>query len=70
MNRLRMLWPWMLTTGQEIWKNERPIPDGLPLCCGKVNRGLAILDNSLFFGSLDGYLVSINASTGGVNWQI
>ena len=34
-----------------------------------MNRGLAILDNSLFFGSLDGYLVAINANTGKVNWQ-
>ena len=52
-----------------IWKYERPIPAGLPICCGKVNRGLAILDNSLFFGSLDGYLVAIEANTGKVNWQ-
>jgi alcohol dehydrogenase (cytochrome c) len=56
-------------TGEVIWKYERPIPADLPVCCGKVNRGLAILDNSLFFGSLDGYLVAINANTGKVNWQ-
>jgi alcohol dehydrogenase (cytochrome c) len=56
-------------TGEVIWKYERPIPADLPICCGKVNRGLAILDNSLFFGSLDGYLVAINANTGKVNWQ-
>ena len=56
-------------TGEVIWKYERPIPNNLPLCCGKVNRGLAILDNSLFFGSLDGYLVAIDANTGKVNWQ-
>ena len=34
-----------------------------------MNRGLAILDNSLFFGSLDGYLIAINANTGKVKWQ-
>jgi len=56
-------------TGEVIWKYERPIPTGLPICCGKVNRGLAILDNSLFFGSLDGYLVAIEANTGKLNWQ-
>ena len=55
-------------TGKVIWEYIRPIPVDLPLCCGKVNRGLAILDNSLFFGSLDGYLVAINATTGKVNW--
>ena len=56
-------------TGEVIWKYERSIPVNLPLCCGKVNRGLAILDNSLFFGSVDGYLVAINANTGKVIWQ-
>ena len=56
-------------TGEVIWKYERPIPLDLPIEVGKVNRGLAILDNSLFFGSLDGYLVALNANTGKVNWQ-
>jgi alcohol dehydrogenase (cytochrome c) len=56
-------------TGAVIWKYERPIPVDLPFEVGKVNRGLAILDNSLFFGSLDGYLVAINANTGKVKWQ-
>ena len=56
-------------TGGVIWKYERRIPVDLPFEVGKVNRGLAILDNSLFFGSLDGYLVAINATTGKVNWQ-
>ena len=56
-------------TGEVIWQYERPISADLPLCCGRVNRGLAILDKSLFFGSLDGYLVAIDANTGKVNWQ-
>lgn len=56
-------------TGGEIWKYQRFIPTGLPICCGDVNRGLAILDNLVFFGSLDGYLVALNANTGEVIWQ-
>ena len=56
-------------TGEVIWEYERPIPVDLPIETGKVNRGLAILDNSLFFGSLDGYLIAINANTGKVKWQ-
>jgi alcohol dehydrogenase (cytochrome c) len=56
-------------TGEEIWQYERPIPADLPICCGKVNRGLAILDNTLFFGTLDGYLIALNANTGKVKWQ-
>ena len=34
-----------------------------------VNRGLAILGDTLFFGSFDGYLVAINAHNGKVIWQ-
>ncbi len=56
-------------TGEVIWQYQRPITVDVPLCCGIQNRGLAILDNSLFFGSLDGYLIAINANTGKVNWQ-
>ena len=56
-------------TGEVIWKYERPIPVDLPIETGRVNRGLAVLDNSLFFGSVDGYLIAINANTGKVKWQ-
>jgi alcohol dehydrogenase (cytochrome c) len=56
-------------TGEVIWKYQRPISSNLPLCCGKVNRGLAILGNSLFFGSLDGFLIAIDANTGKIKWQ-
>ena len=56
-------------TGTVVWQYERPIPVDLPIETGRVNRGLAILDNSLFFGSIDGYLIAINANTGKVKWQ-
>jgi alcohol dehydrogenase (cytochrome c) len=56
-------------TGKVIWKYERSVPVDLPTKAGRVNRGLAILDNSLFFGSVDGYLIAINANTGKVKWQ-
>jgi alcohol dehydrogenase (cytochrome c) len=56
-------------TGTVIWEYKRPIPVDLPVQTGRVNRGLAILDNSLFFGSIDGYLIAINANTGEVKWQ-
>jgi alcohol dehydrogenase (cytochrome c) len=56
-------------TGNEIWKYIRPIPTGSPLEYGLVNRGLAMHGSTLFFGSLDGYLVAINANDGKVIWQ-
>lgn len=56
-------------TGDLIWEYERPIPPNLPLEYGPVNRGLAIHGNALFLGSLDGYLVAINANDGKLMWQ-
>ena len=56
-------------TGDVIWEYKRPIPADLPLCCGRVNRGLAVHGSTIFFGSLDGYLVAINANNGKVIWQ-
>jgi alcohol dehydrogenase (cytochrome c) len=56
-------------TGDVIWEYKRTIPADLPLCCGRVNRGLAAFGNRLFFGSPDGYLVAINADNGEIIWQ-
>jgi alcohol dehydrogenase (cytochrome c) len=56
-------------TGKVVWTYRRPIHVDVPVCCGVQNRGLAILENSVFFASLDGYLIAINADTGNVKWQ-
>ena len=56
-------------TGEVIWEYKRSIPPDLPLCCGRNNRGLAVYGNALFLGTLDGYLVAINANNGKVLWQ-
>jgi alcohol dehydrogenase (cytochrome c) len=56
-------------SGYLRWRYRRSLPDKLPACCGRVNRGLAVLGNRLFLGSLEGYLVAINAANGSVVWQ-
>ena len=52
-----------------IWKYKRPFPPDLPQGYGHVNRGLAVYDNTLFVGILDGHWVAINANYGTVVWQ-
>ena len=39
-------------------------------CCGRVNRGLAILGHTLFMGTIDGHLLAIDAKTGGLVWNV
>jgi alcohol dehydrogenase (cytochrome c) len=56
-------------TSDLIWEYRRPIPADLQLEFGHVNRGLAVYGSTIFFGSLDGYLVAINANDGKVIWQ-
>jgi alcohol dehydrogenase (cytochrome c) len=38
------------------------------LCCGRVNRGLAILGNTLFMGTIDGKLLALDARDGHLIW--
>jgi alcohol dehydrogenase (cytochrome c) len=56
-------------TGRVFW--TLPYPDaanGNP-CCGRVNRGLAILGDTLFMGTLDAHLLAIDAKTGKIIWN-
>jgi alcohol dehydrogenase (cytochrome c) len=57
-------------TGREIWRYVRRVPRKLPVCCSRVNRGLAILGNRLFMGTLDARLVALDASSGEVLWEV
>jgi len=57
------------TTGRTVWHFRRPVPSELPLCCGAVNRGTAILNDAVFVTTLDAYLVAIDASTGQKKWE-
>jgi alcohol dehydrogenase (cytochrome c) len=56
-------------TGEVIWEYKRTIPLNLPICCGRNNRGLAVHGATIYFGSLDGYLIALNANDGKVVWQ-
>ena len=51
-----------LKSGKPLWEWTRPIaPSVLNLGFPRVNRGVAILDNMVYVGTLDGYLVALDA---------
>src|SRR5215831_12922249 len=57
------------TTGRAFWIfNYTPAADRI-VCCGANNRGLAILGNTLFMGTLDAQLIAIDAKSGKRLWQ-
>ncbi|MDA0206010.1 MAG: PQQ-dependent dehydrogenase, methanol/ethanol family [Acidobacteria bacterium] len=56
-------------TGRKFWTYNHQLPETINVCCGAVNRGLAILGDQLFMGTVDGYLLALDATTGAVNWK-
>ena len=57
-------------TGAIFWVYEyRPSPDAR-VCCGAVNRGVAILGDTLFMGTIDAHLVAIDAKAGRPIWNV
>ena len=56
-------------TGRSLWRYVRPVPPDIRPCCGRVNRGVAILDNSVYVGTLDAHLIALNARNGAVEWD-
>ncbi len=56
-------------TGRQFWRYDHPLPDDLRICCGRNNRGVAILDETLYMSTLDAHLVAIDARTGNVVWD-
>ncbi len=56
-------------TGRPLWHYRRNLPSDVRPCCGRVNRGLAILGDSLFMGTLDAHIVALDARTGRVRWD-
>src|SRR5207244_11414439 len=40
------------------------------VCCGRINRGLAILGDTLFMGTIDGHLIAIDAKVGRPVWDV
>ena len=57
-------------TGRPIWMYQRQVPADIRPCCGHVNRGLAILGDKVYMGTLDAHVVALDAKTGAVVWDI
>ena len=56
-------------SGRIFWTfSHTPAPDAR-LCCGRVNRGVSILGDTLFMGTIDAHLIALDAKTGQVRWK-
>lgn len=57
-------------TGELIWSYERKLPSHIVVSDGYQNRGLAVLGDTLFIGTLDAHLVALDIKTGDVRWDV
>ncbi|MEM0911108.1 MAG: methanol/ethanol family PQQ-dependent dehydrogenase, partial [Pseudomonadota bacterium] len=57
------------TSGEELWQYEARLPDGIMPCCDVINRGVALYDDLVIFGTLDAKLVALNKDTGKTVWK-
>lgn len=58
-----------MKTGTKLWKYEHRLPEGIMPCCDVVNRGAALYDNLVIFGTLDAQLVALDQNTGKIVWK-
>ena len=56
-------------TGRVLWIYNHKNPERTYNCCGRVNRGVAVLGNRLFMGTLDMHLIAIDAKSGRELWK-
>ena len=56
-------------TGRVFWRYEHELPEDLNYCCGRNNRGVAVIGTRLFMSTLDAHLVALDARTGNVLWD-
>ena len=57
-------------SGRPIWQYQRALPPDIRPCCGRVNRGLAILGDKVFLGTLDAHVIALDTKTGNVAWDV
>ena len=56
-------------TGRVFWTySYAPSPQSRP-CCGRVNRGVAVVGDTLFMGTIDAHLVAVDAKNGRPLWN-
>lgn len=56
-------------TGRVLWRYERKQKVTNPNEINRTNRGVAVAGNRLFFGTLDAFLIALDARTGEQLWE-
>lgn len=57
-------------TGRVFWKYVHTPADNALVCCGANNRGVAVLGDRVFMGTLDARLVAVDRVNGELLWDV
>jgi len=64
-------WVWAIDArnGSELWQYKHAIPYDVSLCCGNVNRGVAVAEGLVFVVTLNAHIIALDAETGKKVWD-
>jgi alcohol dehydrogenase (cytochrome c) len=57
-------------SGRIYWTYSHAPSNQTRPCCGRVNRGVAILNDTLYLATLDGFLIALDAKSGRQVWKV
>ena len=64
------VWAIDAKTGAELWRYRHASPFDVSLCCGNVNRGVAVGHGKVYLATLNAHLVALDAQNGQPVWDI
>ncbi len=59
-----------IDSGDILWQYEAHLGEISTVCCGWVNRGVALGEGKVFIGQLNGKLVALDETTGEIAWSV
>ncbi|MEA2634768.1 MAG: hypothetical protein QOH92_1535, partial [Chloroflexota bacterium] len=63
------VWCLDARNGQTLWQYKHAIPFDVSLCCGNVNRGVAVVKGKVFVVTLNAHVLALDAETGDCLWD-
>ena len=63
-------WSRWMPKPEAVWRYPRTLPSKINVCCGQVNRGVALLGDRVFVGTVDAHWSRSDAKTGDVIWDV
>lgn len=57
-------------TGETLWTYAYTNAPDVAVCCGYVNRGVAVAGDTVYLATTDVHLVALDAATGNLRWKV